>query len=263
MLTMENQRLIGRLLNDTNSLEDGKIDEIKAVCERRGVPFEWSFVLDAFQAERDQAVTIDTTQIFFSSKLRDYVIIDAPGHREFLKNMISGAAQADAAVLVIDADEGVREQTRRHAYMLHLLGTKQVAVVVNKMDKIKYDPKVFESVTKECGDYLNSIGVQPTFIIPIAARHGDMLETRGDNLGWYKGKTLLEALDSFDISSPPIAKPLRFPIQDVYRFEEKRILVGRVETGILRKGDTLFFSPTNEKAIVTSIESWPEDEGSC
>ncbi|NQZ14287.1 MAG: adenylyl-sulfate kinase [Alphaproteobacteria bacterium] len=253
--------LIGRLLNDTNSLEDGKIDEIKAVCERRNVPFEWSFVLDAFQAERDQAVTIDTTQIFFSSSARDYVIIDAPGHREFLKNMISGAAQADAAVLVVDAAEGVREQTRRHAYMLHLLGMKQIAVVINKMDKVDYNPESFEAVSRECEDYLSSIGLQATFIVPIAARGGDMLESRGENLDWYKGKTLLEALDSFDVSSPPIAKPLRFPIQDVYRFEEKRILVGRVETGILRKGDRLFFSPTNEKAIVTSIESWPEDEG--
>ena len=130
--------LIGRLLNDTNSLEDGKIEEIEAVCKRRGVAFEWSFVLDAFQAERDQAVTIDTTQIFFSTDFRQYVIIDAPGHREFLKNMISGAAQAEAAILVVDAKEGVREQTRRHAYMLHLLGMKQVAVVVNKMDKVEY-----------------------------------------------------------------------------------------------------------------------------
>lgn len=254
--------LIGRLLHDTNSLEDGKIDDIKAVCERRGVPFEYSFVLDAFQAERDQAVTIDTTQIFFSSAMRDYVIIDAPGHREFLKNMISGAAQANAAVLVVDADEGVKEQTRRHAYMLHLLGMKQIAVVINKMDKVGYDPKRFETVSKECEAYLKSIGLQATFIIPIAARDGDMLASRGDKMPWYKGKTLLEALDSFDVSSPLVTKPLRFPIQDVYRFEEKRILVGRVETGVLRTGDTLFFSPTNEKAIVTSIESWPEKSDS-
>ncbi|MAZ76803.1 MAG: adenylyl-sulfate kinase [Micavibrio sp.] len=253
--------LIGRLLNDTNSLEDGKIDEIKGVCERRGVPFEWSFVLDAFQAERDQAVTIDTTQIFFSSDARDYVIIDAPGHREFLKNMISGASQADAAVLVVDADEGVREQTRRHAYMLHLLGMKQIAVVINKMDKVNYDPEVFENVSRDCQHYLESIGLHASYIIPIAARDGDMLDIRGDNMLWYKGKTLLGALDSFEVHSPSIARPLRFPIQDVYRFDEKRILVGRVETGILRKGDTLFFSPTNEKAVVTSIESWPLKRG--
>ncbi|NCO04193.1 MAG: adenylyl-sulfate kinase [Alphaproteobacteria bacterium] len=250
--------LIGRLLHDTNSLEDGKLEDIKSVCARRGVPFEYSFVLDAFQAERDQAVTIDTTQIFFSTDNRDYVIIDAPGHREFLKNMISGAAQADAAVLVVDADEGVKEQTRRHAYMLHLLGMKQIAVAVNKMDKVGYDPKRFDAVSKECAAYLQSIGLQAHFIIPMAARDGDMLAARSDKMQWYKGKTLIEALDSFDISSPLVSKPLRFPIQDVYRFEEKRILVGRVETGVLHVGDTLFFSPTNEKAVVTSIESWPQ-----
>lgn len=253
--------LIGRLLHDTGSLPDGKMEEIEEVCKKRNTPFEWSFVLDAFQAERDQAVTIDTTQIFFSTQSRNYVIIDAPGHREFLKNMISGAAQADAAVLVVDATEGVREQTKRHAYMLHLLGMKQVCVVVNKMDKAKFDPKVFEKVSKEAEEYLKSIGLQAANMIPVSAREGDMLSEREENMGWYKGKTLTEALDAFEVSSPPVARPLRFPVQDVYRFDEKRILVGRVESGILRKGDTLFFSPTNEKAVVTSIESWSETDG--
>lgn len=253
--------LIGRLLHDTDSLPDGKLEEIEAVCERRGVPMEWSFVLDAFQAERDQAVTIDTTQIFFSTAARNYVVIDAPGHREFLKNMISGAAQADAAILVVDALEGVQEQTKRHAYMLHLLGMNQVSVVINKMDKVKYDAEAFDRVSKESISYLKSLGISPANIIPISARDGDMLVERGSHMEWYKGKTLSEALDAFEVSSPPIAQPLRFPVQDVYRFDETRILVGRVESGILRKGDTLFFSPTNEQATVTSIENWPDKEG--
>lgn len=249
--------LIGRLLYDTDSLPEGKLEEIEAVCKKRGSEMEWSFVLDAFQAERDQAVTIDTTQIFFSTAMRNYVIIDAPGHREFLKNMISGAAQADAAVLVVDASEGVREQTKRHAYMLHLLGMRQVSVVINKMDKMKYDPEAFEKCARETIDYLKSLGIQPAHIIPISARQGDMMVERGNNMDWYKGKTLSEALDAFAVANPPVARALRFPIQDVYRYEEKRILVGRIETGILRKGDTVFFSPTNEKAVVTSIEDWP------
>ncbi len=252
--------LIGRLLYDTNSLPEGKLEEIEAVCKRRGSEMEWSFVLDAFQAERDQAVTIDTTQIYFSTAARNYVIIDAPGHREFLKNMISGAAQADAAILVVDATEGVREQTKRHAYMLHLLGIRQVSVVINKMDKVKYDPEIFEKVSQESVEYLKSLGLQPAHIIPISAREGDMLSERGSHMDWYKGKTLLEAFDAFEVSAPSLARSLRFPVQDVYRYDEKRILVGRIETGILRKGDTLFFSPTNEKAVVTSIESWPEKE---
>ena len=253
--------LIGRLLYDTNSLPDGKAEEIEEISNRRGTDaIEWSFVLDAFQAERDQAITIDTTQIWFSSQTRDYVIIDAPGHREFLKNMISGASEADAAILVVDAKEGVREQTRRHAYMLSLLGMRQVAVVINKMDMIDYDPVQYEKVAKESVQYLKSIGIQPSHIIPCSARNGEMMAGRGDNLSWYRGKTLIEVLDAFEIANPPVARALRFPVQDVYRFGERRILVGRIETGILRKGDTLLFSPTNEEAEVTSIEVWPQDE---
>ena len=204
--------LIGRLLHDTDSLPAGKREELEAICEKRGAPFEWSFLLDAFQAERDQAVTIDTTQIYFSTKARNYVIIDAPGHREFLKNMISGAAQADAAVLVVDASEGVREQTKRHAYLLHLLGLRQICVVINKMDKVKFDPKIFEEVSKETAAYLGSLGLQPAHIIPISARSGDMMVDRGSDMDWYKGKTLVEALDAFAVSSPSIAQPLRFPV---------------------------------------------------
>lgn len=250
--------LIGRLLHDTNSLPEGKLEEIKRVCEKRGTQaLEWSFVLDAFQAERDQAVTIDSTQIWFSTQLRDYVIIDAPGHREFLKNMVSGAAAADAAVLVVDATEGVREQTRRHAYLLHLLGLRQIAVVINKMDAVDYDLERFNEVAKEVRVYLDSLGLQPQHIIPMSAREGDMLAARGDKIGWYQGKTLVESLDGFEITPPPTARALRFAVQDVYRQDEKRILVGRVETGIMRKGDKLLFSPTNEMAEISSLEVWP------
>lgn len=252
--------MIGRLLYDTNSLPSGKKEELEAICKQRNIPFEWSFLLDAFQAERDQAITIDTTQIFFSTELRNYVIIDAPGHREFLKNMISGAAQADAAVLVVDASEGVQEQTKRHAYMLHLLGMQQIAVVVNKMDKVDYSTEIFAAISKQTKEYLESIGLNSSHIIPISARAGDMMAERGNNMAWYKGKTLTEALDAFEMSNPPMALPLRFPVQDVYRFDEERILVGRIETGTLNKGDTIFFSPTNEKAVVTAIKNWPSEE---
>ncbi len=252
--------LIGRLLHDTDSLPDGKVEELQAICKRRGTDaLEWSFLLDAFQAERDQAVTIDTSQIHFSTALRNYVIIDAPGHREFLKNMVSGAAAADAAILVVDAAEGVREQTKRHAYILSLLGLRQVAVAVNKMDMAGYDPENFESVARQAVSYLKSIGLTPSHIVPVAARHGDMIADRGGNMGWYKGKTLTEVLDSFEVANPPVARPLRFPVQDVYRHGERRIIAGRVETGILRKGDRILFSPGNEEASVASIEIWPED----
>lgn len=253
--------LIGRLLYDTDSLPEGKYEELQEICKRRGTDvIEWSFVLDAFQAERDQAITIDTTQIWFSTAMRDYVIIDAPGHREFLKNMVSGAAAADAAVLVVDAAEGVKEQTKRHAYLLSLLGLRQVAVVINKMDMVGHDPERFQEVSKEVVQYLKSIGLTARHIVPISARNGDMIAGRGEAMGWYQGKSLTELLDSFEVAAPPTARALRFPVQDVYRYEEKRYIVGRIETGILHKGDTILFSPTNETATVTSIEVWPQDE---
>ncbi len=252
--------LIGRLLYDTDSLPAGKYEELQAICKRRGTDaLEWSFVLDSFQAERDQAVTIDSTQIWFSTEERDYVIIDAPGHREFLKNMISGAAAADAAILVVDGTEGVQEQTRRHAYLLHLLGLKQIAVVINKMDMVGHAPEAYEKVTREVKEYLASIGITPRFIVPISARNGDMIADRGEDMAWYQGKNLIGVLDSFEVAPEPIALPLRFPVQDVYRFGEQRVIVGRVETGILRKGDKVMFSPGNEVATVESIEVWPEN----
>ena len=153
--------LIGRLIHDTGSLEDGKLEAIKAMSVRRGMPFEWAFLLDALQAERDQGITIDTSQIRFRTPSREVVLIDAPGHVEFLKNMVTGAAQADAALLVIDAAEGVREQSRRHGLLLKLLGIRQVAVIVNKMDKVDFSEQVFRTVSAEFAGYLKELDVCP------------------------------------------------------------------------------------------------------
>lgn len=248
--------LIGRLLYDTGSFMEGKYEELKAVCERRGVAFEWSFLLDAFQAERDQAITIDTTQIWFKTRKRNCMIIDAPGHREFLKNMISGAAFADAAILVVDAKEGVREQTRRHAYLLHLLGLKQIVVVINKMDAADYAEARFGEVSAEITTYLAGIGLAPRQIIPIAARHGENIAQGSANMPWYKGPILIDMLDTMEPVLPAPERPLRFPVQDVYRFDETRIIAGRIESGSLRTGDKLLFSPSGRSAHVVSIEKW-------
>jgi len=248
--------LIGRLLYETGMLSDAKVKELEAVSAKRGMPLEWSFALDAFQAERDQAITIDTTQIFFKTAARPYVIIDAPGHREFLKNMVSGAAQADAAVLVVDASEGVREQTRRHAYLLRLLGLRQVVVAINKMDLVGHDRDRFEAVAREITAYLADIGQVPTQIVPISARNGDNLAERSARMAWYEGPALLATLDTMQQSAPPEGQPLRLAIQDVYHFDERRILAGRVESGRLSVGDTVLFSPSNKTALVASIESW-------
>jgi bifunctional enzyme CysN/CysC len=248
--------LIGRLLNDTQSLPDGKVEAVREMSRRRGMPFEWSFVMDALQTERDQGITIDTTQIHFRTKQRPYVIIDAPGHTEFLKNMVTGASSADAALLVIDAGEGALEQSRRHAYLLHLLGVKQVAVIVNKMDMVEFSQSRFDDVSAEIRAYLNEIGVAPGVIVPISARHGDNVVAASENLPWFQGPTLVEALDAFKPVASKDELPLRMPIQDVYKPDERRILAGRIETGRLRVGDTLHFSPINRTAKIVSIEAW-------
>ncbi len=248
--------LVGRLFHDTGSLPDGKFEAIKAMSERRGMPFEWAFLMDALQAERDQGITIDTTQIWFKTDKRDYVIIDAPGHKEFLKNMVTGAASADAAVLVIDAHEGIQEQSKRHGYLLHLLGVRQIAIAVNKMDLVDFDEAKFNAIEKEFRAYLKSFGVEPTYMIPVSARDGDNMVGRSERAPWYKGPTLVEALDSFAEVTKPVEQPLRFPVQDVYKFDDRRIIAGRIETGRLQVGDTLLFSPSNKKVRIKSIEAW-------
>ena len=248
--------LIGRLLHETDSLPPGKLEELQAVSAARGMPLEWSFVLDALQAERDQAVTIDFTQIWFRTHFRRYVIIDAPGHREFLKNMVSGAANADAAVLVVDAEDGLREQTRRHAYLLGLLGVRQVAVAVNKMDVVGYSQARFEEVSRAIGGYLAEIGLDLAAAVPISARQGDNISRRSPAMPWHKGPTLLQAFDALRAPPPPTERPLRIPVQDIYKFDSRRIVVGRVESGTLRVGDEVLFSPSNKRARVSSIEAW-------
>ncbi|TCT07236.1 adenylylsulfate kinase /sulfate adenylyltransferase subunit 1 [Tepidamorphus gemmatus] len=250
--------LVGRLFHDTGSLPEGKLEAIRRMCERRGMPFEWAFLMDAMQAERDQGITIDTSQIWFKTEKRDYTIIDAPGHKEFLKNMITGAAQADAAVLVIDATEGVREQSRRHGYLLHLLGVRQIAVAVNKMDAVAYSEDVFAEIETEYRAYLNSIGVVPTFVVPVSAREGDNIATVSPRMPWYTGPSIVEALDSFALPTAHLDRPLRLPVQDVYKFDDRRIIAGRIESGRLHVGDELVFSPSNKTARVKSIEVWPE-----
>src|SRR2546429_8862796 len=160
---------VGRLFHDTGSLPEGKLEQLQTIAQRRGVPFEWANLMDALQAERDQNITIDTAQIWFQTRKRQYVIIDAPGHKEFLKNMVTGAANAEAALLLIDANEGVQEQSRRHGFLLSLLGVKQVAVLVNKMDLKGYSQATFDAIEKEYRAFLTQLGVVPERFIPITA----------------------------------------------------------------------------------------------
>ncbi len=248
--------LVGRLLHETNTLPDGKIAEIEAMCERRGTPFEWSFVLDALQVERDQGITLDTTRIWFKSETRGYVLIDAPGHKEFLKNMVTGAAGAEGALLVIDAAEGVSEQTKKHAYLLSLLGVEQVVVAINKMDTVDYSQAHFDQVEHEIRDYLGNIGVTPRHVIPLSAREGAGVTTYGDIMSWYEGPSILGVFDTFQPRTALTDHPLRLPVQDVYRHGDERIIVGRIESGTLRVGQTVRFAPSGQEAKIQSFEGW-------
>ncbi|HEV2209534.1 MAG TPA: adenylyl-sulfate kinase [Verrucomicrobiae bacterium] len=247
---------VGRLFHDTGSLPEGRLEQLQQIAIRRGVPFEWANLMDALQSERDQNITIDTAQIWFHTARRQYVIIDAPGHKEFLKNMITGAANAEAALLLIDAHEGVQENSRRHGYLLNLLGIRQLAVLVNKMDLEQYSEVRFRQIETEYRAWLRSIGVEPGLFVPIAAKHGDNIASSSPKMPWWQGPTVVDALDQFKTAEPPKDQPLRFPIQDVYRFDDRRILAGRVESGTLKVGDKLVFSPTNKTSTVKTIERW-------
>jgi len=250
--------LIGRLMYDLDEVPSGKYEELKLVSEKRGMEFEYAFLLDALQAERDQGITIDTTQIFFKTKKKKYVFIDAPGHKEFIRNMITGASSADIAVLIIDAHEGLKEQTKKHAYLLKLLGLDDVICLFNKMDKINYDEKKFLKVEKELLQFANNIGVNVTATVPVSAKCGDNILKISKNLSWYNGKPFCEILDTYNIKKSTEDLPLRLPIQDIYKFGDKRVIVGRVETGEIKLNDELFFLPSNETVKLKSFEAWPK-----
>ncbi len=253
--------VVGRLFADTGSLPTGKLEAVRKECERTGKPFEYAFLLDALTDEQDQGITIDTARSFFKTKKRDYIIIDAPGHIEFLKNMISGAARAEAAVLVIDAKEGVRENSRRHGYILSMLGIRQIVVCVNKMDLVDRSADHFKKIEKEYRDFLKSIdAASPQHFIPVSAVNGENLATRSDKMAWYKGPTLLESLDGFAKAPPKSNRPFRLPVQAVYKFvsqgDDRRIVAGRIDAGGVAVGDKVVFYPSNKSSTVKSIEGF-------
>lgn len=256
--------IVGRMLADADALPEGKLEAVREACRRNAKPFEYAFLLDALKEEQNQGITIDAARIFFQTKLRKYLIIDAPGHIEFLKNMITGASRAEAALLVIDAQEGVQENSRRHAYMLDLLGIQQIAVVVNKMDLVSYNPAVYERIRSEFKGFLSKIDIQPLVFIPVSGVQGDHIVERSPRMPWYEGPTLLEQLDLFQNESLPEEKPLRLPVQDVYKFtnngDNRRIIAGRVESGSISVGDRLFFYPSGKTSLVRTIESFNHND---
>ncbi len=252
--------ILGRLLADTGSLPEGKLDFVREQCRRNSKPFEYAFLLDALKDEQAQGITIDAARCFFKTKKRDYIILDAPGHIEFLKNMVTGASRAEAALLVIDAKEGVRENSRRHGYLLSMLGIWQVAVVVNKMDLVNWNEEIFRKIEIEYAEFLKKIGVQPRIFIPVSGREGDNVAESSEKMNWYTGPTVLEQLDDFMPLRPPRDKPFRMPVQAVYKFtaggDDRRIVAGSVESGKLSVGDEVVFYPSGKRSRVKSIEAF-------
>jgi bifunctional enzyme CysN/CysC len=248
--------VIGRLMADTHSLPEGKLEQVKATCLRNARPFEYAFLLDALKDEQAQGITIDTARCFFKTARRDYIIIDAPGHVEFLKNMVTGAARAEAALLVIDAHEGIQENSRRHGYMLSMLGIRQVVVLVNKMDLVHHDLAVFERIRAEYTEFLKQINIKPIDFVPIAARDGDNIATAAP---WSPGmRTVLDHIDAFVKQSVREQQPFRFPVQDIYKFtannDDRRIFAGTIESGSIEVGDEVIFLPSGKHSRVVTIE---------
>lgn len=252
--------ILGRLLADTGSLPQGKLEQIREKCRRNAKPFEYAFLLDALKDEQAQGVTIDSARCFFKTKKRNYIMIDVPGHTEFIKNMVTGASRAEAALLVIDAIEGVRDNSRRHGLYLSLLGIEKICVLVNKMDLADYGEARFNEIARRYSEFLHEINVEPLSFIPVSGFLGDNIVRRSENMKWYGGKTALETLESFSTEESPSAKPFRMPVQDVYKFTEdgdqRRIIAGTLESGRLGCGEEVVFHPSGKKSRVKSIEAF-------
>ena len=249
---------IGRLLYDIGEIEEEKYEELKKASKKRGVEFEFAFLLDALQDERDQGITIDTTRIFFKTKKRKYVFIDAPGHKELIRNMITGAASADIAILIVDVNEGIKQQTKKHYYLLKLLGFEKVITLYNKMDKVDYSESKFLKIKSKLETFLSNIGIKPYSSVPISSRKGDNIVMLSKKTKWYKGLSFVEVLDECKIQEIDSSEFIRFPVQDIYKLGDKRVIVGRIESGKIKIGTKLVFLPSNESVSVKTLEVWPE-----
>jgi elongation factor 1-alpha len=241
---------VGRLLFDSGNIDEQAMRKLKDKAKELGKGgFEFAFVMDNLKEERERGVTIDLAHKKFDTDKYYFTIIDAPGHKDFIKNMITGASQADAGVIVVAANDGVMAQTKEHIFLSKTLGVNQLIVAINKMDMVKYDQKRFEEVKVEVSNLLKTVGYKPDEIlfIPIASLPGDNLVTKSENMSWYEGETLLKALDTLKEPEKPTELPLRVAIQDVYNITGIGVVpVGRVETGVMKIGDKVIFVPGRE-----------------
>ena len=251
--------ILGRLLVDLGLVTPAKLSELESSSSKRGVPIEYSFLLDAFQLERDQAITLDLSRIWVRTDDAEFVFVDAPGHRELIRNLLSGASEVDAAVMVVAADEGITLQTRRQALFLRWFGFANVLVAINKLD-LEGDPEAaYAARANEVRAFLQQLGMQARAIVPIAARSGDGIVRPGPLTAWWNGPTLLAALKTLDRAKAREDGALRFVVQDVYRRDGKRLIAGRIESGTLARGEHITFWPLQTGARVVALHDWPRE----
>lgn len=249
--------LIGRLLYDSENLSEEKVAEVQKVIEEYKKRFEFAYFLDSYEEELKEERTIDTTRVLFKGK-DYYTVVDVPGHRQFIKNMLSGASHAQVGILVVSAPNGVEEQTRRHTFLLHMLGIKQIIVVINKMDLMDYQEDAYREAKDETLQLISSLGYTDVEFIPVSAIEGDNVCKPSGKMSWYQGHTLIQALD--EIEPEEIGeKDLRFVVQDVYPVDSEKVIVGRVESGAMSKGDDIIFQPTGIKGGVEKIKVFPRE----
>jgi small GTP-binding protein len=246
--------LIGRLLLDTKSLTDEKVLELENISSQNKKEVDLAFLTDQFEEERKENKTIDTTEIYFKTKKRRYCLIDTPGHVEFIKNMMTGATHADAGILVIDVEEGIKEQTMRHLVFLGSVGIKKIIVCVNKMDLVAFDCKRFRDIEKNIREFLARLKIKPLYILPVSAKKGANILKKEKVLAWFLGPSLIKALDALALKIHEGRRPLRLPIQDVYREEDATIFVGQIESGGLKTNQKVVLFPGRKVTQVSSIK---------
>jgi len=247
--------LIGRLLYDSETLPEGRMAEVQKLIEEYKKRFEFAYFLDSYEEELKEERTIDTTRILFKGKSY-YTVVDVPGHRQFIKNMLSGASHAQVGILVVSAPNGVEEQTKRHSFLLHMLGIRQIVVAVNKMDLMDYAEDAFKKVSRDTLQLLSSLGYRDVRSVPVSALEGDNVYKRSQKMEWYQGPTLIEVLDEIQ-PEEVTEKHLRFVVQDNYTVDSQKVVVGRVESGRLRRGDRMVFQPSGVTATIGSIMVFP------
>jgi bifunctional enzyme CysN/CysC len=250
--------ILGRLLVDIGQVTPAKLAELESSSTKRGVPIEYSFLLDAFQVERDQAITLDITRVWVRMPEHDYVFVDAPGHRELIRNLLSGASEVDAAVMVIAADEGITLQTRKQLLFLRWFGFTKLLVAINKLDLVDDPQRVFAERSEQARAFLRQIDIEPFAIIPVSARTGENVVDVAAG-AWWSGPSLLDSLGTLEVDRARSSGPLRFIVQDVYRRGASRLIAGRLDSGTLRTGERVVFWPLQTTAVVERIIDWPDE----